>query len=235
MTTRIAPRISAQVRLSIDSSIKVAGRKISMRRSRCPGRPGWRSWSASSTPRVTSSVFAHGSFSTISIRPGPPLMTASPMSGWWSTRTSANSRQGDRSAAPGPCDRDLPERLRGHDGWHVTDPESLVRGVDEAARCQSAAPSDQEMRVPMSSEFAVPSRTSSRVMPSCLHPLGLDLNLQLVQALTPDRDIGDAGNAQAGTLSDLPVRHDGKVDQRHLIRREPDLHRRGSSMRAAGL
>ena len=31
---------------------------------------------------VTFSVFAPGDFSTTSRRPGPPLMTASPMSGW---------------------------------------------------------------------------------------------------------------------------------------------------------
>src|SRR2546427_9197960 len=35
--------------------------------------------SASSTPRVTSRVLAQGNFSTIIMRPGPPLMTASPI------------------------------------------------------------------------------------------------------------------------------------------------------------
>ena len=39
-----------------------------------------RIWSmASSTPWVTSSVLPHGNFSTMSIRPGPSLMTASPI------------------------------------------------------------------------------------------------------------------------------------------------------------
>ena len=60
--------MSAIVRLRIDSSMKVAGRKI-VESISMPGRPGRIAASASSTPRVTSSVLAHGSFSTIIIRP----------------------------------------------------------------------------------------------------------------------------------------------------------------------
>ena len=47
--------------------MNVAGRKIVVSIS-MPGRPGRSSSSALSTPRVTSSVFAHGSFSTISMQ-----------------------------------------------------------------------------------------------------------------------------------------------------------------------
>ena len=82
--------ISARVRLSIESSMKVAGRKMEESTS-TPGRPGRISASACSTPRVTSMVFAHGSFSTMSISPSPSLITASPISGWWPSTRSATS------------------------------------------------------------------------------------------------------------------------------------------------
>src|SRR5262249_39191435 len=72
------------------SSMKVAGRKIWASMS-TPCRPGLSAASASSTPRVTSSVLAHGSFSTIIMRPGPPLMTPSPIIGQVSHFTSATS------------------------------------------------------------------------------------------------------------------------------------------------
>ena len=65
---RIAPSQMALERLLIDSSMNVAGRKI-VESIAMPGRPGLSSSSAASTPRVTSRVFAHGSFSTMSIRP----------------------------------------------------------------------------------------------------------------------------------------------------------------------
>ena len=48
-----------------------------------PGSPGRSAASAWSIPLVTSSVFAPGNFSTTSISPGPPLTTASPISGGW--------------------------------------------------------------------------------------------------------------------------------------------------------
>ena len=81
------------LRLSIASSMKSAGRKIVVSIS-MPGRPGRISSSAASTPRVTSSVLAQGNFSTMSISPGPSLMTASPMSGWWSMTSLATSVSG---------------------------------------------------------------------------------------------------------------------------------------------
>jgi hypothetical protein len=42
---------------------------------------------ASSTPLVISTVLAQGNFSTTMSRPGLSLITASPMSGWWSSTT----------------------------------------------------------------------------------------------------------------------------------------------------
>ena len=73
-----------------DSSMKVAGRKMAVSTA-IPVRPGSSCFSASSTPRVTSRVLPQGSFSTISMSPGPPLMTASPISCWWSSTTLATS------------------------------------------------------------------------------------------------------------------------------------------------
>ena len=70
--------------------MKVAGRKMAVSMS-MPVRPGCISAIASSTPRVTSRVLAQGSFSTISISPGPPLITASPKSGQVSQTTSPTS------------------------------------------------------------------------------------------------------------------------------------------------
>ena len=78
--TRIEPMMIDTTRLWTDISMKVAGRKMVESMS-TPGSPGRRSASTFSTPRVTSSVLAQGSFSTIIIRPGPSLMTASPTMG----------------------------------------------------------------------------------------------------------------------------------------------------------
>ncbi len=79
-TTSTNPRISAWVRLWIEAWMKLACWKIVVS-NWTPGRPGSRVRMASSTPRVISTVFAHGSFSTTSSRPGSSLMTASPISG----------------------------------------------------------------------------------------------------------------------------------------------------------
>ena len=70
--------------------MNVAGRKMVGSIS-TPVRPGSRSSSAASTLRVTSSVLPSGCFSTISSRPGPSLMTASPIGGGEPIATSATS------------------------------------------------------------------------------------------------------------------------------------------------
>ena len=67
MTSR-HPISKALVRFLSASSMKVAGRKMWASIS-IPGRPGFSAARAASTPRVTSSVLAHGSFSTIIMRP----------------------------------------------------------------------------------------------------------------------------------------------------------------------
>jgi hypothetical protein len=87
---RMAPIRNARLRLLMDVSMNVAGRKM-LESMPTPGRPGFSCSRASSTPLVTSRVLAHGSFSTMSMSPSPSLMTASPMSGWWSRTRSATS------------------------------------------------------------------------------------------------------------------------------------------------
>ena len=79
-TTSIVPRSSVSVRFEIEIWMNVAGRKMWLS-IWTPGRPGRMSSIALSIPRVTSSVFAHGNFSTTSSRPCLSLMTASPKSG----------------------------------------------------------------------------------------------------------------------------------------------------------
>ena len=88
--SRMAPSTAARVRLSTDSSMYVAGRAIEVSMS-MPARPGRSLSSASSTPRVTSSVLAFGNFSITIRLSSPPVSTASPISGWWSSTTSATS------------------------------------------------------------------------------------------------------------------------------------------------
>ena len=68
-TTSRTPRSSALVRLSmrqLDEGRRPEDRGVDLH----AGKTGRISSIASSTPRVTSSVLAHGNFSTISIRPG---------------------------------------------------------------------------------------------------------------------------------------------------------------------
>ncbi len=89
----------ASVRLSMASSMKVAGRNTDV--SVCmPVRPGFSFSSASSTPFVTSTVLAPGNFSMTSIRPSLSFTTASPISGWWSSTTLATSVRRRRPPVP---------------------------------------------------------------------------------------------------------------------------------------
>ena len=70
--------------------MKVAGRKIVVSISTSL-RPGRSVSIAASTARVTDSVFAPSCFSTMRRRPGPSLMTASPIGGGNPSVTSATS------------------------------------------------------------------------------------------------------------------------------------------------
>ena len=84
--TSSTPMNNALVRLLIESSMKVAGRKIVVSYS-TPGSPVAISAMVSSTFSVTSLVFAPRYFCTMSIRPSPSLMTPSPHSCWLSCLT----------------------------------------------------------------------------------------------------------------------------------------------------
>ena len=95
--TSSTPISNAVVRLSIDCSMKVAGRKIVVSIS-IPGSPVRSSATACSTPSVTSMVLAPRNFWTISSRPGPPLTTPAPHTGWWPSRTVP--RSDSRSTRP---------------------------------------------------------------------------------------------------------------------------------------
>ena len=68
--TNIAPNSIDKPRLCSDISMNVAGRKI-RELTVTSGMAGFSVSSASSTPRVSCSVFAPGCFSTISISPSP--------------------------------------------------------------------------------------------------------------------------------------------------------------------
>ena len=87
-TTRMQPRITERLRLWMAVSMKLAWRKM-CESMRTPRRPGASRASARSTPLVTCRVLAPGNFSTTIIRPGPPLITASPVSGGVPQRTRA--------------------------------------------------------------------------------------------------------------------------------------------------
>jgi hypothetical protein len=83
--------------LRSDISMNVAGRKIAGSTA-TPVSAGSRLSSAASTSRVTCRVFAPSCFSTMSSRPGPLLITASPIGCGNPSTTVARSPM--RSAAP---------------------------------------------------------------------------------------------------------------------------------------
>jgi hypothetical protein len=87
-TTSRKPSTSDWVRLWIEVWMKSACWKILVSKV-IPGSPGWSIRTTCSTPWVTFTVSAQGSFSTTSIRPVLSPTMASPMSGWWSSFTSA--------------------------------------------------------------------------------------------------------------------------------------------------
>ena len=88
--TSAQPIISARVRLSIERSMKVAGRKMVVS-TFTSLRPGFSSANAASTARVSSSVLAVGCFSTISMMPGPSSMMALPIGALKPSTTRATS------------------------------------------------------------------------------------------------------------------------------------------------
>ena len=162
--------------------MKVAGRKIvesistpAQRRARAPPAPPRRR-------RVTSSVLPQGCFSTMSRRPGPSLMTASPMGGGWPSTTCATSpRRSGRAAAEG--DR---RRARGPPGARS------APGCATARRWFGVS-----MKPPGSDGRGIARRRAiTRVERDAVgaQALGIDEHLVLAVALAPDGDVGDAGH-----------------------------------------
>ena len=77
--------------------------------------------------------------------------------------------------------------------------------------------------MPESSALAVVVITRSSDDAVALQLGGVDLDLDLLEALAPDRDVGHAGHAQQ-PRPDLPVRDHRQVLQAHRLRRHADLH-----------
>ena len=90
------------------------------------------------------------------------------------------------------------------------DVEALAAGLDETARADDRAVGEPQQ--PGVQRVAVVSITSSSVTPLRGQLRRIDLDVLLLEALAPDRDVGHAGHAQQA-LPDLPV-----GDRRHSIR-----------------
>ena len=106
---------------------------------------------------------AQGSFSTMSIRPGPSLMTPSPISRGWSHDDAGHIPKADDVAAL-RLDRYLPEAFRRDRRADGRDVESLIGPLDESAWPESWQRS-VSWRSPKSRASDVPSRTSCIVTP----------------------------------------------------------------------
>ena len=135
--TKAMPSSIATRRLSSDCSMNVAGRKIVVS-TVIPGNPGCISRIASSTPRVTSTVFAPRYFCTTSSSPGPSSTTPSPISGPGSITTRPKSAYSDHFAVAFD-DGYLADLLRVDNGLHVADVEPLTAFLDEAAGADDRA------------------------------------------------------------------------------------------------
>ena len=117
-------------------------------------------------------------------------------------------------------DRHLPQIGRGHDRLDVPDSEPLSGRVDEPAR-----PDHRSIRELQQAGIEGVGRglhdPVERDALGC-ELLGIDLDLQHLEALAPDGDVGHTGHAQqAGP--DLPIRRHRQLDRRVPIRGEPDL------------
>ena len=182
-------------------------------------------------PLVTFSVFASGDFSRTSSRPGPPLTTASPISGCGPCTTSATSPR--RTVLPPLLlDGQLCARSRGcTNGRTGRIPSRLVRGVDPAAGADHVA----EVRVAQQARVqrvrgGVHDLVERHVLG--LHARRVDVHVLLLEALAPDRDVHHAGHSQQA-CPDLPVGDRRELLQRHLVRGDADLHDPARPPRAA--
>ena len=187
-------------------------------------------------------VLPVGCFSTISSRPGPSLITASPIGGGKPTLTSATSPS--RSGAPlRKATVDLGQVL------------GRRRSASGGGRRSAGWACRRTRRAPTAEASVTALTTASSVTAVGAQPVGVDQHLVLPVALAPDRHVGHAGDrhqARAGSstspgrvspsaraswtmtpiLSTRLVDDSGEQDHRRLRRRrqprrldrEPLLH-----------
>ena len=186
-TTSTQPISSARFRLASDISMNVAGRKM-VESTSTPARPARSASSAASTSRVTSSVLPSGCFSTISSRPGPSLMTPSPIGGGKPSTTSATSPSRRSAGVAGPAidrRRDQGHRAeiaRGPHRRRVGDGQPLVGRVHEAARGHRHGVAGRRRPPPASVTPLARSRSGSTSTWSCRSRWP-----QIATLATPDR------------------------------------------------
>ena len=119
--------------------MNVAGRKIVVSIS-MPGSPGCSSSSAVlDAARHLQRVRPRELLDDEHAGPGPSLMTASPISGWWSVTTLADVAQAERRCRPRSTTGTWARLVRRRDRQHVADAQALVRRVDEPAGADDGA------------------------------------------------------------------------------------------------
>ena len=190
-----------------DRSMNVAGRKMVGSISTSV-RPGRSASSAASTSRVTSSVLPPGCFSTISSRPGPSLMTASPMGGGMTRRR----RRPRRPAAAA-------RRLR-----RATTVRAEVARRADRRRVRARRAAGSACRRSRRPRATAASRGGAHDVVERdavgAQPVGIDQHLELLVALAPDGDVGHAGH-----------RHQPRPDRPQRQRRSGPAARASSTRR----
>ena len=113
-----------------------------------------------------------------------------------------------------PRDRDVGEILDPDDRRDVADDEPLIRGIDESAGAREVAGVELQDPVVQGLGDGIHDVREGDAVLDHLVRDGLDL--EHVELLAPDGDVGDAGHAQQpGT--DRPVRDHRHVDLRHVL------------------
>ncbi len=118
-------------------------------------------------------------------------------------------------------DRDVGETLGSDDRRQVLDDDPLGGGVDKSARADEAAVTEPEkpgVEGRCGRHHHIVERDAVR-----RHLFGEDLDLELLEPLAIDGDVGDAFDAEQAA-ADRPVRRHRQVHQGHGVRRQADLH-----------
>ena len=148
-------------------------------------------------------------------------MTASPISGWWSSTTSATSPSRSRWPCP-PSKLHLGEVVRLDDRQDVPDRRAAGSACRRTRRCRSPRPREY-CSSPASSASAVTSITWSSETPWAAAAPG-----RPAPGAAACRSPQMATFATPGTRSSrgriLSSSDHRQLDQRQLVRREPDLH-----------